>query len=90
MLGFAPISSLPISAFPYYSNTSGIFATGAIGSVTTTVGKAITVTGVRGTGVIGVVGAGQGATITVTGVRGTGTIDHVCLRTWNEVDTVVC
>jgi hypothetical protein len=90
MLGFAPISSLPISAFPYYSNTSGIFATGVIGAVTVTVNKSATVTGVRGTGVLGVVGAGQGATITVTGVRGTGAIDHACLRTWNEVDTVVC
>jgi hypothetical protein len=90
MLGFAPISSLPISAFPLLSNTSGIYATGVIGTVTATIGKSITVTGVFGTGVLGTVGAGQGATITVTGVRGTGAIDHACLRTWNEVDTVVC
>lgn len=90
MLGFAPISSLPISAFPSYVGSSGIYGTGRIGTVTVTVGKSATVTGVRGTGVIGAVSAGQGSTITVTGVYGTGTIDHACLRTWNEVDTVVC
>lgn len=90
MLGFAPISSLPISAFPYYSTTSGIYATGVIGTVTVAVNKSVSVTGVFGTGVLGAVGAGQGATITVNGVYGTGAIDHACLRTWNEVDTVVC
>ena len=90
MLGFNPISSLPISAFPSYGLTSGIYGTGVIGNVTTSIGKSVSVTGVRGTGVIGTVSAGQGKVITLTGVYGTGVIDHVCLRTWNEIDTVVC
>jgi hypothetical protein len=50
----------------------------------------VTVTGVAGIGRVGTVGAGQGQTVTVSGVRGTGVIDHVCLRIWNEVDTVAC
>lgn len=90
MLGFAPLSTYPISAFPTINASSGVFGTGVVGTVTITIGTAVTVTGVRGIGRVGTVGAGQGQTITVTGVRGIGTIDHVCLRTWNEVDTVAC
>jgi hypothetical protein len=90
MLGFNPISSLPISAFPAYVSSSGIFATGRIGTVTVTVNDSVTLTGVYGTGVIGTVASGRGASVNVTGVYGTGTIDHACLRTWNEIDTVVC
>ena len=90
MLGFNPISSLPISAFPTYIGSSGIYGTGRIGTITVTVSETVIVTGVNGTGVLGVVTAGQGQTVSVTGVYGTGTLDHVCLRTWNEIDTVVC
>ena len=90
MLGLAPLSTYPFSAFPSFFSSSGVFATGAIGAVTITIGKSITVTGVRGTGVVGVVSAGQGARITVTGVKGTGVIDHACPRIWSEVDTFNC
>ena len=88
MLGFSPISSLPISAFPGFINTSGIFATGRIGTVSVSLGP--NVTGVRGTGVIGTVFAGATKDVTVTGVNGTGVIDHLCIRLWNDVDTSVC
>jgi hypothetical protein len=88
MLGFNPISSLPISAFPAISVTSGIFGTGRIGTVSVSLGP--NVTGVSGTGRIGTVFAGTGKSVTVTGVYGTGVIDHVCLRLWNDVDTSVC
>ena len=54
------------------------------------IGKTFTVTGVSGIGRVGTVSGGAGKSVTVTGVRGTGVIDHVCLRTWNEVDTVAC
>jgi hypothetical protein len=90
MLGFAPLSTYPFSAFPSLSTSSGVFGTGVVGSVTVLIGKSVTVTGVAGIGRVGTVGAGQGQTVTVSGVRGTGVIDHVCLRTWNEVDTVAC
>ena len=90
MLGFNPISSLPISAFPGYFFTSGISATGFIGTVSVTVNKSTTVTGVKGTGFIGTVFAGTPKSVTVTGVKGTGVIDHVCIRLWNDVDTSVC
>lgn len=90
MLGFAPLSTYPFSAFPSVFSSSGVFGTGVVGSVTVLIGKSVSVTGVFGTGRVGTVGAGQGRTISVTGVRGTGVIDHVCLRTWNEVDTVAC
>ena len=88
MLGFNPISSLPISAFPGFANTSGIFGTGRIGTVLVGIGS--NVTGVKGTGRIGTVYAGETKNITVTGVKGTGVIDHVCIRLWNDVDTSVC
>jgi hypothetical protein len=90
MLGFNPISSAPISAVPSIYATSGLFATGRIGTVTIKIDKSVTVTGVRGTGRVGTVSAGQGATIYVTGVKGTGVIDHACFRSWNDVDTVDC
>jgi hypothetical protein len=90
MLGFAPLSTYPFSAFPSLYASSGVFGTGAVGTVIVTTGKAVAVTGVAGTGRVGTVGAGQGRTVSVTGVFGTGVIDHVCLRTWNEVDTVAC
>lgn len=88
MLGFNPISSLPISAFPGYGFTSGISATGRIGTVSVSLGPNII--GVRGTGRIGTVFAGQPKSVTVTGVYGTGVIDHVCIRLWNDVNTSVC
>ena len=50
MLGFNPISSLPISAFPTYVITSGIYGTGRIGTVSVTVSSSVTVTGVFGPG----------------------------------------
>jgi hypothetical protein len=90
MLGFYPISSAPISAFPTYYGASGIFGTGAIGNVTISISSTATVSGVFGTGVIGTVSSGGGQTVLVTGVRGTGVIDHVCIRSWNEVDTLSC
>lgn len=90
MLGFNPISSAPISAVPSLFTSSGLYATGRIGTVTVTTDMSVTVTGVSGTGRIGVVGGGQGATVYITGVRGTGALDHVCFRTWNDVDTVDC
>lgn len=90
MLGFAPLSTYPFSAFPSIFVSSGVFGTGAIGVVTATSGRSITVTGVRGTGVTGVLGGGKGSSITVSGVRGTGVVDHACFRKWNEVDTIVC
>ena len=90
MLGFSPISSLPISAFPPIGVTSGIYGTGRIGTVSVAVNSSVTVTGVFGTGRIGTVLAGATKDITVTGVYGTGVIDHVCLRLWNDVDTSVC
>jgi hypothetical protein len=90
MLGFNPISSAPISAFPTYYEASGIFGTGAIGTVTISISSTATVSGVFGTGAIGTVASGGGQTVLLTGVRGTGVIDHVCFRSWNEVDTVGC
>lgn len=90
MLGFNPISSLPISAFPAIGVTSGIFGTGFIGTVSVAINSSVTVTGIKGTGRIGVVYAGETRNITVTGVKGTGVIDHVCIRLWNDVDTSVC
>jgi hypothetical protein len=88
MLGFNPISSLPISAFPAIGVTSGIYGTGLIGTVSVSLSPNIT--GVVGTGRIGTVFAGSGKSVTVTGVYGTGVIDHVCIRLWNDVDTSVC
>jgi hypothetical protein len=90
MLGFYPISSAPISAFPTYYGASGIFGTGAIGTVTISISSTATVSGVFGTGAIGTVGSGGGQTVLLTGVRGIGLIDHVCVRAWTEVDTLGC
>jgi len=92
MLGFSPLSTLPISAFPFeFLPTPGLFATGRVGTVTTSVGKAITLTGVKATGAVGNVTVGQGRSVQLSGVKATGVIgDHVCLELWSTVDTLAC
>lgn len=92
MLGFTPLSTLPISAFPFeYLPSPGLFATGVVGSVSVALGKAVTVTGVKATGAVGNVVAGLGRTVQLTGVKATGQIgDHVCLDLWSTIDTLAC
>lgn len=92
MLGFTPLSTLPISAFPFETLASpGLFATGVVGSVTVAIGKAVQLTGVRATGAVGSVTIGGGRSVQLTGVFATGEIgDHVCLELWSTVDTLAC
>jgi hypothetical protein len=60
MLGFTPLSTLPISAFPFEVLSSpGLYATGVVGSVTIKVGKTVQLTGVKATGAVGAVTIGN-------------------------------
>jgi hypothetical protein len=92
MLGFTPLSTLPISAFPFETlSTPGLFATGQVGTVSIAVGKAVQLTGVSATGRVGTVTIGSGKSVQLTGVFATGEIgDHVCLELWSTVDTLAC
>ena len=92
MLGFTPLSTLPISAFPFeYLPSPGLYATGKVGTVTITVGDIVTVTGLKATGRVGTVTIGGGRSVQVTGVYATGEIgDHVCLDLWSTIDTLAC
>ncbi len=92
MLGFTPLSTLPISAFPFEILPSpGLYATGVVGAVTVTVGDSFQLTGVSATGAVGSVTIGSGRSVQVTGVFATGEIgDHVCLELWSTVDTLAC
>jgi hypothetical protein len=92
MLGFTPLSTLPISAFPFEILSSpGLFATGRVGTVSVTVGSSVQLTGVRATGRVGTVTIGGGKSVQLTGVRATGAIGtHVCLELWSTVDTLAC
>lgn len=91
MLGFTPLSVGPISSFPYsFPPASGVYATGAVGTVTLAIGDVISVTGVSATGRVGTVTIGQGKTVQITGLSATGVIDHACLERWSAVDTNMC
>ncbi len=82
MLGFAPISGVPIAGLPFISGTdidvypSGVLGTGSVGSVSFP-NIVVFPSGVLGTGVLGNAIIVENVIVTSTGVSGTNTLGLV-------------
>ena len=89
MFGSSAFAETPFSALPSTDvsiSITGVIASGALGSVTTTVIVAVTITGVLATGTLGQETASQ--TVNITGVSATGSVGTVRpLLFWGLVNT---